>query len=868
MALKREILVVEDNALNRELLGEILAQDYRVLEAENGQAALELLEKHKRTISLILLDVQMPLMDGYTFLDRIKQDPESALIPVIVMTQGNSEEDELAALAHGATDFVPKPYRPEIILHRMAGLIKLRETAAIVNELQYDRLTGLYCKEFFYQRVARQLLEDPDGQYCIVGANIENFKLVNDIFGTQEGDKVLREIADLAKRMVGEDGFCGRYGADRFLALLPLEQERRLLRNIGRVKGIRASSIAKRVVMRWGVYEIRDSSVPVEHMCDRALLAADSIKNRYEKRVAVYNDSLRRKLLREQNITSAMETALQEHQFQVYLQPRYDLRDNCIAGAEALVRWIHPEWGFLPPGEFIPLFEKNGFLPKLDQYIREEVCAMLRDWKDRGLPLLPVSVNVSRADAFQSNLTEAIPALTKQYGIEPELLRLELTESAYTEDPETIVRTVEGLRRKGFVVEMDDFGSGYSSFNMLSRIPMDILKLDMKLVQNEIAKPASQSFLGGIITMAHRAHMEVVAEGVETREQMNRLREEDCDYVQGYFCAKPMPAPQYEELLRSARLRQPSDSQASRRSAGQDCLLVVDEEAAYRKTVGQNFPNFRVVEADSGEDAVAFLHGPAGSGVSAVILSLSLPNQGAAAVMHTLRQEPGFWEVPVLVTIPSSQCAKDSPLALEADDFLCKKHPLFDLRRRVQRLVDVAALRRKQSVLLDAASHDQLTGLLNRRGFQDAMAAIRERDMPLAMCLFDLDDLKITNDSFGHDMGDRMIRAFADVLRKTTRAEDIKCRYGGDEFLVVFKHMADEKTAMKKGTAICDAFRDCAEPKGYSAACSVGVALCSAGEWPISKLIDYADQALYRAKRENKGGCCVWEMPECGTCAN
>lgn len=204
MKQKKKVLVVEDNALNRTMLVEILSDEYQVLEAENGQMALEVLKQHKDSIALILLDVMMPVMDGYCFLDRVKNDSELSLIPVIVTTQSDSEEDEVSALTHGATDFVPKPYRAQVILHRVASIIQLRETAAMVNQFQYDRLTGLYSKEFFYRKVRERLQEEPEKEYCIICSNVENFKLVNDIFGSKEGDRLLKEIADIARNMVGD----------------------------------------------------------------------------------------------------------------------------------------------------------------------------------------------------------------------------------------------------------------------------------------------------------------------------------------------------------------------------------------------------------------------------------------------------------------------------------------------------------------------------------------------------------------------------------------------------------------------------------------------------------------------------------------
>ena len=194
------------------------------------------------------------------------------------------------------------------------------------------------------------------------------------------------------------------------------------------------------------------------------------------------------------------------------------------------------------------LFEKNGFIPKLDQYVWECVCSYLRDWKKNGYPLPVVSVNVSRADIYRSDLVDTLLKITQKYGINPAYLHLEITESAYAENPSQIISTVEELRKLGFIVEMDDFGSGYSSLNMLSRMKLDILKLDMKFIQNEIAKPERQSILNDIISMAHRIELSVVAEGIETREQMKRLKSVGCDYAQGYFFAKPMPAAEFEKL--------------------------------------------------------------------------------------------------------------------------------------------------------------------------------------------------------------------------------------------------------------------------------------------------------------------------------
>ena len=557
MPAKRTILIVEDNDINRMMLSELLSSEYMVLEAENGQQALDVLERKKDEISVILLDITMPVMDGYTFLSIAKKDPSLASIPVIVTTQSDSEADEVAALSHGATDYVAKPYKPQIILHRVASIIHLRETAAMINQFQYDRLTGLYSKEFFYQRVRETLRQNSGQNYYLICSDIVNFKLINDVFGVAAGDRLLCGIADMYRRYVGEGGICGHLDADRFACLLEFDDVFTEQMFISANEEINRLQNAKNVAVKWGIYSVGNQNVTVEQMCDRALLAARSIKEQYGVYYAAYDDKLRDELLRQQAIIDSMETALKEGQFLVYLQPKYRIWDETLAGAEALVRWKHPEWGFQSPAEFIPLFEKNGFITKLDQFVWDKTCFYLRKWDEEGYPPIPVSVNVSRADIYHADIADIMMRTVSKYGLTPSRLHLEITESAYTEDPGQIIETVRHLRELGFVIEMDDFGSGYSSLNMLNQMPIDILKLDMQFVQSETAKPMDQGILQLIMELARRMHLSVVAEGVETKTQLDRLSETGCEYVQGYYFARPMPEGEFETLMRDQAVKVP-----------------------------------------------------------------------------------------------------------------------------------------------------------------------------------------------------------------------------------------------------------------------------------------------------------------------
>ena len=854
MPYKRKILVIEDNQLNREILKELLSEQYHVFLASNGKEGLRILEENADTISLILLDVMMPVMDGYAFLDHIREDSKFGMIPVIVMTQSGGTEEQIQALSHGATDFVPKPYNAQIIMRRMANLISLRETSSVVNQFKFDGLTGVYSKEYFYNSVNKALQEDPDGDYCIICSNIENFKLVNDVFGMKEGDRLLQETAQFLKKMTGDHGFCGRLSSDRFL-LFQKKSDQCINKDIFNNPELFTTAM-KSVIMRWGIYDITDRSVSVEQMCDRAMLAADSIRGKYSRYFAVYDDRLRASLLREKMITDSMEKALAEKQFTVYLQPKYSLANETIVGSEALVRWFHPEFGFISPGEFIPIFEKNGFIQKLDQYVWRMTCSLLAKWKEEGLPVLPVSVNVSRADIFVEDPVKMFESLTNEYHIRPSDLHLEITESAYVDDTDIIVSTVRQLREKGFIIELDDFGSGYSSLNTLSAMSVDILKLDMKFIHNEIEKPEDQSILNDVITMAHRMHLRVVAEGVETAQQAEKLRMIGCDYVQGYFFSAPLPIRDYESLLLSQKGKKITEDEKILPERKQvNTLLVIDENQAYAMGVAEIFKDeYDVVHIDNTEDAVKYIESESRNGIRAIILSLTIKDQGAHQIMKAIRKGPSRWRIPVLGTIPGYTHTENLSLLSQTDDFLCKRHPAFDLKRRIRHLVSILDYQRKESAMANAANHDILTGLLSRTGLENALNDLQKIDMPAAACMFDLDHLGCANDEFGHEMGDRMLMEFAQILLQQTRSADIQCRYGDDEFLLIMTNANSPQKAIDSCNEICDQFCRKMEDLDIPASATCGIAFFENVSEKM-EAVTKADHILFKAKKSSQKLC-------------
>ena len=287
-------------------------------------------------------------------------------------------------------------------------------------------------------------------------------------------------------------------------------------------------------------------------MCDRALIAMGQAQNNGLLEYGVYKEDMRDGLVNEQMIANHMQRALERGEFLIYLQPKYDLAHERIIGAEALVRWRHPQLGFISPSRFVPIFERNGFIYKLDKYIWELACKLLRRELDEGRRALPISINVSRVDLYSPDIVRVIESLVKKYALPPSLLELEITESAYVDNPQHIIDITRELQGKGFVILMDDFGSGYSSLNMLKNLSVDVLKIDMEfLAYNESVEQRARgsSILCSVVKMAKWLQLPVIAEGVETREQVEFLRAIDCECVQGYYFSKPVPVAKYEEMV-------------------------------------------------------------------------------------------------------------------------------------------------------------------------------------------------------------------------------------------------------------------------------------------------------------------------------
>ena len=546
---KRLVLIVEDEYVNRELLKAYLENSYELIFAETGGAALDIIRGRSETLSLVLLDLILPDINGLEILRRIKQDADLTRIPIIVLT--SDVESEVESLNTGASDFISKPYpRPEVIMARVRRSIELSENRDLIRWTERDHITGLFNREYFYRYAEQYDLFHAEEPTDALVLDISHFHMINERFGKAYGDEMLRRIGTELMRMARlYGGIVCRREADTFQVYCPHRTDYDVL--VQEITDNVNREMNGHIRIRVGVYAEVDKNLEIERRFDHAKDAADSIRNSFSTSVALYDDSLHEREVFAERLLDDFRDALAQKQFAVFFQPKFDIRPDTpvLCGAEALVRWIHPELGMVSPGVFIPLFEGNGLIRDLDNYVWREAAAQIRAWKDAFGRSVPVSVNVSRVDMMDPELTDTLRGIVLENGIDFGDLHLEVTESAYTQDAKQIVEVVSGLRELGFRIEMDDFGSGYSSLNMLSALPIDALKLDMLFIRTAFSEKGNTRMIEITLDISHSLSVPMIAEGVETEEQMLALRKLGCDIVQGYYFARPMPADEFSAFL-------------------------------------------------------------------------------------------------------------------------------------------------------------------------------------------------------------------------------------------------------------------------------------------------------------------------------
>lgn len=864
---KRTLLIVNFEEDDQTVLKDFLKNEYDLLMVKNSREALDVLKEQGDLISAVFLEIVTPAENDPKLLRAMRDSGLLERVPVLVTRRAEVGEPELAAMELGVIDYISKPYNEHILRHRLTNLIRMNEAIRKIDALQRDEVTGLYTKAAFGDHVYRVLHEQTSVEWNMIALDIDRFKLVNESYGEEIGDELLAYLAKMLHHYEEtKNCVCARSYADHFFLLVERREFSYIKsRHTELAEYLQKFPLSMKIALKFGVYEIRDREMEVNSMCDRAQIAVKQIKGQYVTEIYFYDDSLRKQLLREQRITDDMEWALREGQFQVYFQPKYDIFSETLAGAEALIRWIHPQNGMMSPAEFIPIFESNGFITEVDMFVWDKTCAKIREWMDKYDRFVPISVNVSRRDIYKQDLLQVLLDIVHKHGLEPRHLHLEITESAYVEDPDQLLEVVKQLKEAGFVIEMDDFGSGYSSLNMLAVMPIDILKLDIKFIQNYSEADNSRSIMSFVIGLAKWMNLYVIAEGVETREQLELLRGMDCNLAQGYYFSKPLSDREFEKILRrSGKTMEDMNEQTIRYSTAHEgefqTMLIVDGLAVNRAMLTGYLKNsYSIVETTGGRAALQYLKHIKRADI--ILVDAHLPDMEAVEFIREIKKDPRTDRIPIIVSTHGSGDTVDKVLAAGADAYITKPYSKEQMHECLSRVMSVrgARLKHEEEEILDKmrmmemlATKDYLTGLWNRveleKRITDHIKHSPEREF--YFIIIDIDDYKELVHKHGYAMADKVLHEVADRLSGQFRDIDVVGRISGDRFAVFVNAAVNSDELLVRMEHIQSQL--VFDVEDIPVTCSCGVSKFPHSGKNFDELYQAADKALELAKRSGK----------------
>lgn len=559
---RHRVLVIDDSMTNRAILRDILHDEIDVVEFDNGKDAVAYLMNHFYELDLVLLDLVMPEMNGFEVLEFMKRKHMINYLPVIMISADDEERNVEYAFDLGAIDFISRPFSERIVLRRVLTTISLFEKQKeLISQIdrqfkaddqKVDELTGLDYKQTFYDKVYTHLQNSGGEALWMVAIDIDHFKLFNNFYGWEKGDQYLkvlgRYLKDFTRR---HGGIAGYLGGDDFAVLCPKNRsvlddlKRRIQADMDKDKDFGIGFGPK-----FGFYEIENPYESVEKIYNNAVIALSTISGDYTRHIAWYDKDMAGQLQTEYELLSDIRRGVEEKEFISFLQPKVDMRTKKVVGAEALARWYHKEKGLVSPAAFVPILENTGFVSTVDKVIWKYTLDWMKSMMEKGVELLPVSLNISRADFYAMSISKYLSKICEERGIPRELIEVEITESSYIEDYIMIEEEVEKLHAAGFKVSMDDFGSGYSSLNALKNMSIDTLKIDMKFLDlNNDNTTKGIGILEGVLNMAEILSLPTIVEGVETDEQAEFLMKCGCNVAQGYHYYHPMPCEDFEKLL-------------------------------------------------------------------------------------------------------------------------------------------------------------------------------------------------------------------------------------------------------------------------------------------------------------------------------
>ena len=448
-----------------------------------------------------------------------------------------------------------------VICALVIGLImysKFKKEQKSKEKAYTDSITGLPSVEKFRIDVEPILESNEKEKFYAIALDVDKFKVINDMYGYDHGDKVIAYIGHVCKEWLATGDYITRLSADNFMIFKKTNDIHDVYEYLNRIFERVSKDIAQRdahfrLILKAGIYRIHKEDCILSHVLDKASLAKNNMKKSHESSYNEYSEEMRQRNIEDKIVENDMEEALNSRQFKIYLQPQIDLLTKKIVSAEALVRWFHPEKGMIPPFQFIPVFENNGFITRLDLYVWEEAIKTIAEWKKQSKIAVPIAINLSRIDIEREGIIEALCDLMRKYNLDSEWIKTELTESIYLEDEKTILEQMGKLKKFGFKIAVDDFGSGYSSLHLLKSMPVDILKIDKSFLDiSPDMQYREEILIRDVVEMGKNLGLQIIMEGVETVEQSDFLEAIGCDVVQGYYYGKPMPVEEFEEALRNS----------------------------------------------------------------------------------------------------------------------------------------------------------------------------------------------------------------------------------------------------------------------------------------------------------------------------
>ena len=548
------ILIADDDRSMRLALMNVLDSDgYNLHEVENGQEALEYCNKNMP--DLVLLDAMMPKMDGFNACEKIRMLENGSHIPILIVTALDDEESVERAFKAGATDYLPKPVHFAVLRQRISRLLHAASVERHVRQLAYtDPLTGLPNRTTLATHLNELLAKArvSGDMIAMLFLDLDRFKLVNDTLGHSVGDLLLKAVSDRLQRCVRGGDMVARLGGDEFTVIIDRAKSRdgvariaeTICESIEQPFSFAGQEIFVSTSIGISLYPLDGDDIGdlMKH-ADTAMFRAKEVGRSY----FFYESDMEAAVTRKMEIEADLRRSVSRDQIDVYFQPKADLKTNKIVGMEALVRWNHPSKGIICPQEFIPLAEETGIINEIGLWVMIGACLQVKDWIDQGYGPYSIAVNLSGIQLENGEIINQVKQVLEETRIDPALLELEITESTIMHHPERVIEVLHKLKEMGVKLAVDDFGTGYSSLNYLKRFPIDLLKIDAAFVRDVETDADDRAIVQSIIALAKSMRLQVVAEGVETRQQQEFLKALDCDYIQGYYIGRPVCAREFEQ---------------------------------------------------------------------------------------------------------------------------------------------------------------------------------------------------------------------------------------------------------------------------------------------------------------------------------